>query len=427
MTNWTAQTDIFPNGLDYLYNQTGWLVQAHNRYWDMDTVYAKANGGPYDFIIDQINHGSVPTDASFWIDLFTNSKSGWGLTVYEQDWLFNEFYQYVSPMLENVYLAKEWLLQMGYGARQNHLNVQYCMPYIRHLLQSLEIDIVTQARASDDYVVSPYEGVDNWRIGGQTVLLEALGLASSKDGFWSTEYQSGNPYGEDRYEPYSSLHSVVATLSSGPVAIADGIGYSNVSLVLKSCRQDGRLLQPDEPARMIDEVFLNQAFSDVGPDGEVWFASSYLNDLQYGYVFVADLSSDYNLNIYSLLSDSFHLYHSIDKNPLPLDIDLHGPSEPDLTILQCGQSDFQLYLLAPILSNGWTFFGEVSKWVSVSSCRFTSMEVHVYGITVKAIGASNEVVTVAFMDPLDSYFEVSCEIDSKGTVFISSSGSCSSA
>ena len=31
------------------------------------------------------------------------------------------------------------------------LSSQYCMPFARHLLASLEVGAVTQARASDDY------------------------------------------------------------------------------------------------------------------------------------------------------------------------------------------------------------------------------------------------------------------------------------
>ena len=32
---------IFPHGLDYVYNQTGWPVVGHNRYWSSNTDYAK--------------------------------------------------------------------------------------------------------------------------------------------------------------------------------------------------------------------------------------------------------------------------------------------------------------------------------------------------------------------------------------------------
>ena len=36
---------IFPDGLDYVRNATGWLIQGHNRYWATNNVYALQNGG----------------------------------------------------------------------------------------------------------------------------------------------------------------------------------------------------------------------------------------------------------------------------------------------------------------------------------------------------------------------------------------------
>ena len=66
--------------------------------------------------------------------------------------------------------------------------IQYCMPYIRQLLQSVEVQVVTQARASDDYVVSPYEGVSNWKIGGQSLLLGSLGECEGNRGIEGDEW-----------------------------------------------------------------------------------------------------------------------------------------------------------------------------------------------------------------------------------------------
>ena len=77
---------IFPHGLDYLYNQTGWPIQGHNRYWGTDVSYAKQNGGDWDFIIEEHNKHSIPTQQAFWDFLMETSRQ-WGLRVYEQDWL----------------------------------------------------------------------------------------------------------------------------------------------------------------------------------------------------------------------------------------------------------------------------------------------------------------------------------------------------
>ena len=46
----------------------------------------------------------------------------------------------------DVTVGRNWLLQMGKAARHNSITIQYCMAYPRHVLQSLEIDAVTQVR-----------------------------------------------------------------------------------------------------------------------------------------------------------------------------------------------------------------------------------------------------------------------------------------
>jgi hypothetical protein len=168
-------------------------MQAHNRYWSSDTPYATQNGGQFPFLFDEETGGALPLSQSFWDSLLGYSSSSWGLRVYEQDWLFNEYYEYMSEMMSSLTLGRMWLLQMGRAASKFGLSIQYCMPYTRHLLQSLEIESVTQARASDDY--KPGEDLEQWRIGGQNILLAALGLAPSKDAYWSASVQPGNPYG----------------------------------------------------------------------------------------------------------------------------------------------------------------------------------------------------------------------------------------
>ena len=37
------------------------------------------------------------------------------------------------------------------GAEEHGVNIQYCMPYPRHVLQSVEVPAVTQIRSSNDY------------------------------------------------------------------------------------------------------------------------------------------------------------------------------------------------------------------------------------------------------------------------------------
>ena len=70
---------------------------------------------------------------------------------------------------------------------------RYCMAYPRHVMQSLEVPAVTQVRASCDYHPGNTAGCSfpycQWNIGTSSLLAWAVGIAPSKDGFWSTEVQ----------------------------------------------------------------------------------------------------------------------------------------------------------------------------------------------------------------------------------------------
>lgn len=413
VTDWSAMPDIFPNGLEYFYNKTNWLVQAHNRYWSNENIYSTTNDGDYYFINDREKGGAAPVEKQFWDYLLAEPSSKWGLVVYEQDWLFNEFYEYVGQMLESVHLGREWLLTMGAGAKTNNVNIQYCMPYIRHLLQSLEVEQVTQARASDDYVIPPYVGVDNWRIGGQSMLIDALGLAPSKDGFWSSAVQPNNPYGEDRYEPYSRLQSAVTTLSAGPVAIADGIGYSDRDLIMMSCMADGRLLQPSLPATLIDAAFVERSMhKGSGPDGEVWFAPSRISQHTFGSLFVADLQKDWNIRPVNLQYDlrrnepkQMYFVHESNFTEPPA---VWSNNKPLMLSACPSYSDFSVWTVSPVLSNGWSIAGERNKWVKMSPHRFIDIAIELDGIEVSIVGVVQESITVDFITPEAKVISVSC-------------------
>ena len=61
VSNWSATPAAFPSGLAALSEETGWKYVAHNRYWDAANVYAKQNGGEYDFVIEAaVNHKAIP-------------------------------------------------------------------------------------------------------------------------------------------------------------------------------------------------------------------------------------------------------------------------------------------------------------------------------------------------------------------------------
>lgn len=146
---WDATNSTFPDGLVSFAEKTGWRFQMHNRMWAADNIYAKQNGGKYDFIIN--DNLAIPTGQDLWDDLIANkTKGGIPLSVYEQDWMYNEW-QGLNATRREPTLSRDWLVGMGLGAAKQNVTVQYCMTFARMVLQSAEIPAVTTFRASDDY------------------------------------------------------------------------------------------------------------------------------------------------------------------------------------------------------------------------------------------------------------------------------------
>ena len=128
----------------------------------------------------------------------------------------------------------------------------------------MALGTVTNARASGDY----HAGSDQWRPLGTTGIFGwAVAIAPTKDNYWSTDKQAGSAYGDYAKisEPYNRLQAAVSTLTKGPVAPSDKIGASDTALILKSCAADGKLLQGDKPAMLIDSAHVLLAFSGGGP------------------------------------------------------------------------------------------------------------------------------------------------------------------
>ena len=68
----------------YILNQTNLAVSSHCRWWSPKTPMAKANGGKYDFIIEE--NMALPIDDNLFYDLMADARS-WGTIQFNQDWL----------------------------------------------------------------------------------------------------------------------------------------------------------------------------------------------------------------------------------------------------------------------------------------------------------------------------------------------------
>ena len=267
VSEWRALPDVFPDGLVTVHHRLENIpLAAHNRWWAYDNVYKDK----YAFALDEGAKKALPYgNDSFWLDFFVEAR-GWGLVSYVQDWLAPQTLQF-HPIHDDINLGEQWLKSMGKGADQNGINIQYCMSYPRHFLQALEIPRVTHARASIDYAVTLMNHEQSqWNIGITSMIIDALGIAPFKDVLWTTSVEPGSPYSSNASERVPDRQILIATLSTGPVAVGDGINFTNIERLMRCCRQDGLILKPDRALTTINELVADWALNGDKPQGELY-------------------------------------------------------------------------------------------------------------------------------------------------------------
>merc|ERR1712039_543847 len=361
----------------------GWPTQLHNRMWSTDTTYAKQNGGTYNFIIDG-SDVAVPDDQRFWNDLIGNKTKEAGAFMYEQDWLDVEFDKSKS-LGENATLGRTWMIQMDRGAAYANQTIQMCMSHVRHILQSVEMPTVTNARASGDY----HPGNGQWNTGTSAILAHAVGIAPSKDNYWSTAVQNGTHYGKTTKEPHSRLQAAVSTLTNGPVAPSDKIGGSDAALIMRCCDSGGRLLSADRPATEIDAHFAYLA-GFGGVNGHLWATHATVSGQRFSYAIGISLKSAYDLTVAELGYNASTPLRAIKADATTT---VNFSTKTPLSFAPCGLDDFQMYLIAPATGH-YTLLGEPDKWISVSPQRFSDLTGSDSDSSVKVHGQAGEKVKV---------------------------------
>lgn len=401
--NWTAMPSVFPHNLSYVSHHLGDPIAAHNKYWTAETDYAKKNGGLWNFIVELTM--AIPQDEEFWNFLLSDSKKSWDLKLYEQDWLDHQFEQ-MSCTLENVTVARRWLMDMGKGAMQNNLPIQYCMPLAKHLLQTVEIPHVTQARASDDY----HPGNEQWNIGLSSIIYHALDLRPFKDNFRTNPANDHSP----KYlpEPYPGLQTTVAIYSTGPVGPSDKIGFANVTRINRTINSDGLLLQPSKPMMAVDDYILGMAFleENIGLKGMVWSTYSNVSGFIYGAILAIDIAKPLQVtpeNTDLEMIEQSYIY--LDESPTIV-TKLFDQMHP-ATVGPTPEARYQLWHTAPIFkfnNQSWAILGETSKYVPMSPDRFTDMKVDPKGIHLYLHMGPREVVYL-MVQTGDKMWEVHCD------------------
>ena len=189
-------------------------------------------------------------------------------------------------------------------------------------------------------------------------------------------------------EPAAAREAAVATLSAGPVTPADAAGWGDRALIMRSCLEDGRLVQPDRPMVMLDEVYGAAALRSAartgpelaqadaaGPEGEVWSTYASAAGLRWRMVFAAWLRRSATITPASLSlggggGSAPVVAYSLDPitlNPDTLRAQCFGESSPVRLVASKTREEFALWHFAPALgASGWALLGQISRhWVPV--------------------------------------------------------------
>jgi len=337
----------------------------------------------------------LPLEEGFWDYLFAVSKP-WGLLVYEQDW-FHYYAEKMEALQTDLFLGRKWMLQMDRAAQHMGIWIQICSALPRHVLESLEMPSVSQTRASADHFVSS----EQWRLGISSMFADAIGIAPSKDNFWSKKYQPGNKYHKTEKSPM--MEAVVALLSTGPLAPGDRIGYTDPDFLARFHTQDGTILKPSKPAMAVDAQILQAVFGgDLGPEGEVWSTYSEVGGHRFGVIFATDMKKPYNItpaiaDFSSSENGEMYTYsyqaHPSESPPTKFS------NEYPLLLDNCTIENICLHFTSPAFhfrNNKIIILGELSKILPISPKRVSHLEANSNDIVINIVGTAGEKVKFYF-------------------------------
>jgi len=385
VTNWTALPSVFPQGMAGIQDVLKLPTVMHNRQWSIDSDYIKNE--PFEWY--KSAKAAVPADPEAFFKWFFTQQEGWGLSMYEQDWMCTE-YDDVDALQTNISLADLWLQGMADGAAGSGRTVQYCMPYPNDVLAAASHKAVTNARATGDY----FHAKDQWAVGGTSLFYWAIGVLPFKDGFYSsTNKQVGGQTVGPELNP--DRETLMATLSCAMVGPMDGIYLLNKTRIMTTCRQDGIVLKPDRPVSTSD-----WCFTQADPTCKVYHTYSDVRS-QAADVFDARVHYHFNNDDKPMMAGMVYLREQVAAK-VPYVV--YNWYTREVTKLQqsnqitAGYEGHIYAIVSHVHHNGWAFIGEVDKYVTASSLRVNTVTAGPRGtpseftITANVTGVAGEVI-----------------------------------
>ena len=261
---------MFPQGLHNLSSRLGAPLVMHMGKWtgsSQPPPYVAT--GPGSWVVEK--EGSLPLGSAFWDELWRN-MSAWGLQTFKLDHVEQQI-PFMNYTNRDVMAVENWLTDMTDSAWRHGIYKEYGGHYSNGILHSVTLQGATCARVSDDYIpdlrrpngscnallpVSEQPRITkrgNALLCSNTLYPWAVGLLPYRDAFFSgtqswehCSCMQGNTGPESAatslkpewwglQEGNPELQALIAALTAGPIAPGDGIGDTDVDLVMRTCRQ----------------------------------------------------------------------------------------------------------------------------------------------------------------------------------------------
>ncbi|MFX1326968.1 MAG: hypothetical protein ACFE91_02335 [Promethearchaeota archaeon] len=325
-------------------------ITAHSRRWDARSPYVEK------FEFETYKNHAIPLKKEFWDWLMTHAKES-GIEVYEQDWMKNQIVS--MPILrENVNAQEEWLSNMAIAARQQGIDIYYCMQTPGILLYSIKHSNINISRCSGDY--NPrwplsYRFIHSTQT---NILFHAIGINSHPDVFRSRTMENVKfrPFGE-RFPDFQCLYQI---LNAGVLAPGDKKENINWSLLKKTCRDDGLLLKPDKSLTANDLMFKKHR--------KYYICDTYtkINNLVWRYILITNIwPKRVKEQFFSLKELGYEKGEYILFDFLSGDIQRVNTND-SIEIGKLHKYDYKYFILCPITPSGMALIGCPDKFVTCS-------------------------------------------------------------
>ncbi|HUJ11864.1 MAG TPA: hypothetical protein VL171_17780, partial [Verrucomicrobiae bacterium] len=363
--DYSADPDLFPNGLAAFQKKLGLPLVVHGRWVDRESPYQKR----YKF------SGVAPIDPAYWQNRMEYlAKSG--VVCYEQDWLDRIYFN--GDLGRVVGAGDAFADGMAAACAKNGLVMQYCMALPRHFLQGAKYSNLTSIRTSGDRFEP-----GKWRAFLYTSqLASALGIWPWCDVFKSSE--TGN--------------MTLAVLSAGVVGTGDAIGKEVPENIRLAARADGVLVKPDRPLVPTDDTYLHEARSGGDSVLTAWTCTDH-GDCRTLYVFaflpenakrngVSSRSTLWEIKPSTLgISAPAYAYDVTQKRGVAL-----GAGEAYRSNVTSNLYSF--VVVAPVGPSGIAFLGDEGKIASTGKQRIADIRETADSLQVTVVAASGEAVTL---------------------------------